>query len=499
MFLFLPALAAAGILIATFALIFGRRRSWRTVGIATLAAVGVLSLVALGLVFNLFWIQSLLDGYADKIGNVAGLSPPLIKSLALAALVPVLILIGWVISFSRTKRRFGLIVLVGLAATYFGALAFLTLDQRVSRTGDALQCYVVTAMGVTWRDIQYQGIDPSTGRQCEPAKPYLLPTLARLDELLRAGRSLEPIRPNGRFFSPVGDPIVWYHREPDVSLTFFDAPGFDPVTGDRLEPINKSIVREWQEFQAKQAAADAAQLADQERERLEAEKQQAALTAMEQEAEHERAQEAALRQDQESARLEAERQQAALAARAQEAENARTQEATRLEAMRSLVIIDPEHDPASLGFAIVPARPKSDLDVLAAQLLQPAFAKAAPKSVSIVPSLFNSRFFSDGFFDAVLAGDMVPIRESEALSHVGRIVLGTVRVDCASNPAVADLTNCTVVMSYVTLGAGPKQVAGGRIDDIGPGIDEQTATARAMELLAQRSAGPIFANIGSKP
>ncbi|MHB1101449.1 MAG: hypothetical protein ACYC0C_01440 [Devosia sp.] len=492
MFLLLPALVSAGILIATLALIFGRRRSWRTVGIATLAAVGVLSLVALGLVFNLFWIQSLLDGYANKIGDVAGLSPPLVKSLALAALVPVLILIGWAISFSRTKRRFGLIALVGLAAAYFGALAFLTLDQRVSRTGDALQCYVVTAVGVTWRDIQYQGIDPSTGRQCEPAKPYLLPTLARLDELLRAGRSLEPIQPNGRFFSTVGDPIVWHHREADGSLTFFDAPGFDPITGDRLEPITKSIVREWQELQAKQAAADAARLADQERERLEAEKQQVALAAKAQEAEHARAQEAALRQDQESARLEAERQQAALAAKAQEAEDARTQEATRLEYMRSLVIVDPEHDPASVGFAFAPARPKNDLDALAAQLLPQAFAKVAPTSVSVVPTLFGSKFQTDGYFDAAMSGDLQPIEESDALSHVNRIVLGTVKVDCGSNPAAADLTNCAVVMSFVILGVGPIQVAAGRLDDIGPGISEHAAIVRGIELLAERSNAQIF-------
>jgi|GEM_PF-1708934 len=47
---------------------------------------------------------------------------------------------------------------------------------------------------------------------------------------------------NTYFDSQTGKPLKYYSISPNGTYHFFSAPGFDPVTGDRLEPVTKEIV-----------------------------------------------------------------------------------------------------------------------------------------------------------------------------------------------------------------------------------------------------------------
>jgi hypothetical protein len=358
--------------------------------------------------------------------------------------------LAWVSSSDSTKRRWGHSILAAAAVFYFLALWVATKDQKVSRQGAPLQCYVVTEQGVIWRDIRYLGIDPETGRLCEPAKPYLLPTLARLDELLRSGRPLEPIEPRGRFFTLIGDPIVWFYRTRDGDLEFYDAPGFRPRSGDQLQPITKAVVEEWERREA---------------ERAEAERQRMAAI--------------------EKARLEAE-----AAARRQQEEDRRAR-------MRSLVIAGTAGDVGrTLGLAIVPSRPDNVLDRLAAERLPEVLARTAPVTVHVIPAMFADGFVREGHFARAFAGDPTPLQESEALSRARRVALGRTESACTPDRPMAGMTSCRVTLSLKVFGGDGRIVGTEHLAETGPGFSEQDAVVRSVELLAERSGARILQATG---
>ena len=56
----------------------------------------------------------------------------------------------------------------------------------------------------------------------------------------------EVIDPKGRFFTSIGDPVVWYYRTKDGNFEFYDVPGFRPRSGEQLQPITKAVVDEWE-------------------------------------------------------------------------------------------------------------------------------------------------------------------------------------------------------------------------------------------------------------
>lgn len=73
------------------------------------------------------------------------------------------------------------------------------------------------------------------------------------------------------FFDPVtGSPKVWYWRDGAGNYEFFDNLGFHPVTGERLEPVTKEVVTEWQRLKAERERTDRETRERQEREAAEA-------------------------------------------------------------------------------------------------------------------------------------------------------------------------------------------------------------------------------------
>jgi len=421
----------------------------RRVVAAILVALSIIAALVVFWIYNLYSTEQLVEAYTDNLASAFGVSPFLSKAAAFALLLPAGMALAWAFSSDdKVKRRWGRAILAGAAVFYFLALWVATKDQKVSRQGEPLQCYVVTEQGVVWRDIRYLGIDPETGRPCQPAEPYLLPTLARLDWLLGSGRALEPIDPKGRFFTPIGDPVVWFYRTKDGDLEFYDAPGFRPRSRDPLQPITTAVVEEWERREA---------------EKVEAERQR--LAAME------------------KAKLEA-------AAKRQQEEDRRAH-------MRSLVIAGTvENASQTLGLAIVPSRPESALDRLAAERLPKGLAEAAPDAVRVIPAMFTDGFVKEGYFASAFAGDPTPLKESEALTRARRIALGQTETACAPNNSVQGLTNCRVALSLKMFGEDGKVIDTEHFTEIGPDFSEQAAVVRGVELLVERSGSRILQATG---
>ena len=475
-------LLVVGLILATF-LAFGSGKIGRIAVLVTATVVGILALLAISYALHVYTAEQLIESYIDKIAQAAGLSPYLAKAVAFLLVLPALGAFAWCFSASQQKRLTGRYVLAGLASMYFAALWFVTMDQKITRDGMALKCFVVREDQVVWRDIKFVGLDPETGRPCEAAKPHLLPVLAKLHSLLQSGRQLQTIDPAGRFFSPIGDPVVWYHERKQGEFDFYDAPGFDPKTGQPLVPVSKEVVERLERSKLERA-------------RIEADQRKAEAAEAERKAQQDR-------QDQESIAkaeaAEAERK-AVLERQEQQAEvkvKTERQEEERLAAIRALVIGLPVNDPINgLGLSIIADRPNEQLDLLAAARLAGALSRAAPGKANVFPAIFAAGFVDDGHFSEVMSGKTKFLKEAGIFSRVRYLALGTVRSGCKGEVSVGKVRNCVIGFSFKIFGEGGYVVASDSMSEIGPGFSDDAATQRGVELMVERQGNRFFQAIG---
>lgn len=123
------------------------------------------------------------------------------------------------------------------------------------RTGEPVVWYLKNRIG----DVEIfdlMGFHPETGDE-------LLPITKEIVDLWKSQRDRRttpvaraaPQRVDSEkypFFDPVtGDPRVWYWRSEAGAYEFYDSRGFQPRTGDALQPISKDVIAKWkQEIEA---------------------------------------------------------------------------------------------------------------------------------------------------------------------------------------------------------------------------------------------------------
>lgn len=486
-----PLIFLLGLALALVLLTVGRRRG-RVAAMAVAACIGIIALAALFWVLNVFSAEQLVRGYVDEVAQAFGVSPLLSKMVAVALVLPAVAALGWMFSFDEGKRLLGRSMLAALAVLYFGGLWLAMREQKVTRNGEPLQCYVVDEHGVLWRDIRYLGIDPETGRPCEAVEARLIPTLERLDGLLRAGKAFEPVDPKGRFFSAIGEPVVWFRRDGAGDYEFFDAPGHHPGTGERLEPMTLAAAEDWRRREAEKVEIA----------RREEERQRAEAEAREHEAELRRQEQARIERQQREAG-EAERaRQAELARQAEEAARlaeAQRREQERLARLRRLVMSGSMEDAdGTLGVTVVPSRPDDPLDQSAAMRLSDRLADMATPPRRVLPALLSADFVKEGHFARVYAGDITPLREAEAFRRAARILLGEVATSCAANASVQGIASCRITLAYKVFGADAGMLDSGQIVETGPGFSIDKAVERGVDLMVQRSGARLLKATGGQ-
>jgi hypothetical protein len=266
---------------------------------------------------------------------------------------------------------------------------------------------------------------------------------------LRSGRPLQPVDPRGRFFTPIGDPIIWFYRKKNGDFEFYDAPGFRPLSGDQLQPITRPVLEEWEPREAEKAEA--------ERQRL------AAI---------------------QKAKLEA------------EAASKRQQEEDHRARMRSFVLAGTTGDLGqTFGLAVVPSRSDSSLDRLAAERLPEVLVRTAPDTAHVISPMFDDGFVREGYFGKTFTGDPTPLIESEALTRARRVALGQTETACTSNGPIQGVTSCRVTLQLKVFGENGRIMDTKHLAEIGPGFSEQDAVIRGVELLVERSGSGILGSL----
>lgn len=456
----ITAILVLGFVCSAF-LAFGGKGLSRITGVTVLSLVAAIALIAIVYVLNIYSTEQIVEGYVDKVVQIAGLSPYLTKAATFALLVPTLASIAWFFSVSPRRRAYGGYALAGLTSSYFFMIWIVTLDQKFSRDGVAIQCFVIREKQVVWRDSKYVGVDPESGRPCEIPTPQMLPVLAKLDKLLQSGRQLHPIDPQGRFFSPIGDPIIWYSEQANRGYLFFDSPGFDPESGRRLMAVTEEIIRKQADILKENEAAST-------------EAQRKAKIETERTA------------DQDKQKKE------------QEAKAATgLQEQNRVADLRSLVNTLPVTTASNwLALLMVPGREGDKLDFLAAQRLQSAIVRAAPNNVSVATTIFDKGFFDAGYFTQVMSGNNLILIETGVFEQVKYVAFGRVQTNCVHTDVLGALSKCTLLLNYKLIDKSGVAIMDDNLQEIGPGFSDESAVERAAELFVERNATDFFKPLG---
>ncbi|MEH6950718.1 hypothetical protein V4R08_05135 [Nitrobacter sp. NHB1] len=267
----------------------------------------VLAFALLWLLDKIFYYY-LARTYVDQIAQTFDLNPHLANALVLATFFMAVIFGRLIWSLSKTTRRIGVAGFAVLLIGHSILLWYGARGELIDRAGNTIKCYVLSRDGkVTYGE--HAGIDPATGRECRPVKPKLVERLQEYAAGKRAQkiddpnpvffdpRSGEPIvwyyksknglielydlmgfEPNTGeellpvtkqiaqdwknqsrrgprlinapekyvFFDPVsGNSQAWYWRNADGSYEFYDAPGFQPQTGEKLNVVTRDVVDDW--------------------------------------------------------------------------------------------------------------------------------------------------------------------------------------------------------------------------------------------------------------
>lgn len=165
--------------------------------------------------------------------------------------------------------------------------------------------------------------------------------------------------------------------------------------------------------------------------------------------------------------------------------------------MRSLVVAGTAGDASqTLGLSIVPIRPDSASDRLAAERLPEMLARVAPDAVQVIPAMFTDGFVREGYFKSAFGGDPTPLKETEALTRARRVALGQTETACTANSSLQGVTNCRVTLTLKVFGEGGRIVDTEHLSETGPDFSEQGAVIRGVELLIERSGSQILQAAG---
>ena len=206
-----------------------------------MAAIVVVVILILLWIFNQIFFYYLSRSYVDEVAKVLGVNHYLANAIAWATFAVIVIFARYAFSFSKTKRRVGVLGVVALLIGQSLVLWYGTRDQFFDREGKAIKCYIITRDSIEYGE--RPGIDPKTGRECRSVTPEIV---ERLDKYRDGNRPKLITSQNPVFFDPrTGNPIVWYRRDDAGKVEIFDLMGFDPTTGKELTPVTKELVDVW--------------------------------------------------------------------------------------------------------------------------------------------------------------------------------------------------------------------------------------------------------------
>jgi len=117
--------------------------------------------------------------------------------------------------------------IIGIVAVIIGISLFLNF-----KTWTTKNCMV-------WKGDKYEAVDCT-----ETINSFVEITLPKDDKLIKEFRKMK-VDSKTSFFDKKGNPKIWYIKNPNGTLEFYNQPGLQPETGKTLKPISKYIIQEY--------------------------------------------------------------------------------------------------------------------------------------------------------------------------------------------------------------------------------------------------------------
>ncbi|WP_264563011.1 hypothetical protein [Flavobacterium sp. N2155] len=92
---------------------------------------------------------------------------------------------------------------------------------------------------MVWKEEKYVAVDCK-----EKINSFAATAVPKEDQLIKDFRKLK-VDTKTSFFDKKGNPKIWYIKNPNGTLEFYNQPGLQPETGKTLRPITRYIIQEY--------------------------------------------------------------------------------------------------------------------------------------------------------------------------------------------------------------------------------------------------------------
>lgn len=417
------------------------------VTLGVILIIGIL-IYTLAIPFDLYILNKLYNHIVARIVNMTGINQWLVKGVVIIALIPLV----WVIphvyrgKFKKTARGVGLLYF----GVFFLSLFFLSKDLNFTHSGkEILKYYALTPEGVTFFDSA--GVDPVYGITLKPVTPDVIGNLKRLQK-----GDFKPIDAiNAQFFNPItGEPQIWFYQYPDGGYEFYDKPGYHPITGEPLKPTTKQVYFEWKEkTKIKPLSVEKEKPVGDKGRQISAKKEKPVGDRTRQ------------------------AQQLAMGLRPQIDEKEK-----RLQEFKSLINYSVNVQSGKSNVALVVEAKNTEGGVSPESLLS---NRLKAENANIIDNLFKkSPFKARGYFEEIYDGNTELLRQTDVLSKLDNLILGKLNYSCQRGVAVnKELVSCDIRFSYKVFDKNGDAVRSDSINAVGPGVSEDAALDRGLEIL----------------
>lgn len=128
---------------------------------------------------------------------------------------------------NQRKFPFKKIGIIGIVSVIIGISLFLNF-----KTWTTKECMV-------WKGDKYEAVDCT-----ETINSFAEATLPKDDKLIEEFRKMK-VDNKTSFFDKKGNPKIWYVKNPNGTLEFYNQPGLQPETGKTLKPVSRYIIEKY--------------------------------------------------------------------------------------------------------------------------------------------------------------------------------------------------------------------------------------------------------------
>lgn len=128
---------------------------------------------------------------------------------------------------NQRKFPFKKIGIIGILSILIGFSFFMNIKSFATK-----ECMV-------WKGNKYEAVDCN-----EKTNGFVEITLPKDDKLIEEFRKMK-VDTKTSFFDKKGNPKIWYIKNPNGTLEFYNQPGLQPETGKTLRPISRYIIQEY--------------------------------------------------------------------------------------------------------------------------------------------------------------------------------------------------------------------------------------------------------------